>query len=104
MNQLKADHKKFTHSIYGWDVDENGMLEPNWREQNYIDYMKWQIDVNGMTISSVARSLNKQGVKGKRGGKWQGNAITRTIKNTFHKERKKFTHPGNWGSKPWHQI
>jgi len=104
MNQLKADHKKFTHSIYGWDVDENGMLEPNWSEQNYIDYMKWQIDVNGMTTSSVARSLNRQGVKGKRGGKWQGNAITRTIKNTFHKERKKFTHPGNWGSKPWHQI
>ena len=103
MNQLKADHKKFTHSIYGWDVDENGMLEPNWREQNYIDYMKWQIDVNGMTTSSVARSLNKQGVKGKRGGKWQGNAITRTIKNTFHKERKKFQYPANWGSKPWHQ-
>jgi len=74
MNQLKADHKKFTHSIYGWDVDENGMLEPNWREQNYIDYMKWQ-----------------------------GNAITRTIKNTFHNERKKFPYPDNWGSRTWHR-
>jgi site-specific DNA recombinase len=102
MNQLKVDHKKFTHSVYGWDVDENGMLEPNWREQNYIDYMKWQITVNGMTTSSVARSLNRQGVKGKRGGKWQGNAITRTIENTFHKERKEFPYPANWGSKPWH--
>ena len=104
MAQLRATHKKFTHSVYGWDVDENGMLEPNWREQNYIDYMKWQIKVNGMTTSSVARSLNRQGVKGKRGGKWQGNAITRTIENTFHKERKKFPYPTNWGSKPWHQI
>jgi hypothetical protein len=66
--------------------------------------MKWQIDVNGMTISSVARSLNKQGVKGKRGGKWQGNAITRTIKNTFHNERKKFPFPDNWGFRTWHQI
>ena len=24
MDQLKATHKKFTQSIYGWDVDENG--------------------------------------------------------------------------------
>jgi len=102
MDELRATHKKFTHSIYGWDVDKNGMLEPNWREQNYIDYMKWQIKVNGMSPSSVARSLNRQGVKGKRGGKWQGNAITRTIENTFHKERKKFPYPANWGSKPWH--
>ena len=92
-----------THSVYGWDVDENGMLEPNWREQNYIDYMKWQISTNGMSPSSVARSLNSQGTKGKRGGKWQGNAITRTIENTFHKERKKFVYPANWGSKPWHR-
>jgi len=38
-----------------------------------------------MTPSSVARSLNRQGVKGKPGGKWQGNAITRTIENTFTK-------------------
>lgn len=102
MDELRATHKKFTHSVYGWDVNENGMLEPNWREQNYIDYMKWQTKVNGMTTSSVARSLNRQGVKGKRGGKWQGNAITRTIENTFHQERKKFAYPGNWGSKPWH--
>jgi len=43
-------------------------------------------------------------VKGKRGGKWQGNAITRTIENTFHKERNKFPYPANWGSKPWHGV
>ncbi len=41
-----------------------------------------------MTPSSVARSLNRQGVKGKPGGKWQGNAITRTIENTFHEKRR----------------
>ena len=47
MDELRATHKKFTHSIYGWDVNENGMLEPNWREQNYIDYMKckWMLMV-----------------------------------------------------------
>jgi site-specific DNA recombinase len=104
MNQLKADHKKFTHSIYGWDVDPNGMLIPNWIEQSHIDYMKWQIDTNGMSAASVARSLNRQGIKGKRGGKWQGNAVSRVTSNKFHLERKKFPHPGNWGSKPWRRF
>ena len=33
MNQLKSSHKKFTDAIYGWDVDENGSLKPNWYEQ-----------------------------------------------------------------------
>ena len=102
MNQLKADHKKFTHSIFGWDVDSNGMLVPNWLEQSHIDYMVWQIDTNGMSAASVARSLNRQGITGKRGGQWQGNAVTRTVENKFHLERKKYPFPSNWGLKPWH--
>ena len=53
MNQLKATHKKFTQSIYGWDVEVNGSLKPNWFEQNIIDYMDWQINVNGMSASAV---------------------------------------------------
>ena len=101
MIQLKANHRKFTHSIYGWDVDKNGMLIPNWNEQNNIDYMRWQMDVNGMSASSVARSLNKLGVRGKRVGEWQGNAVTRTIQNQFHLERKKFLYPQNWGKHSW---
>jgi hypothetical protein len=79
------------------------MLVPNWYEQDNIDYMVWQIDTNGMSAASVARSLNKQGITGKRGGKWQGNAVTRVINNKFHLERKKFTQPRNWGSKVWHR-
>ena len=102
MIQLKANHRKFTHSIYGWDVDKNGMLIPNWNEQNNIDYMVWQMVKNGMSASSVARSLNKQGIRGKRGGEWQGNAITRTVKYPFHLERNKFPYPKNWGTRPWH--
>ena len=56
MNQLKSSHKKFTDAIYGWDVDENGSLKPNWYEQNIIDYMVWQIDKNGLSYSAVARA------------------------------------------------
>ena len=104
MNQLRATNKQFTKSIFGWDVDENGMFVPNWTEQDYIDYMAWQINENGMATAALARSLNKRGIKGKRGGKWQGNSITRTINNDFHTKRLKFQAPSWWGSKPWHRT
>jgi site-specific DNA recombinase len=104
MNQLKATHRKFTQSIYGWDVDVTGALIPNWDEQNAIDYMDWQMNVNGMSAAAVARSLNAKGVKGKRGGKWQSAGVTRTIENDFHDERLKFPHPKNWGNKVWHRT
>ena len=45
-------------------------------EQDIIDYMAWQVDHNGMASSAVARSLNKRGITGNRGRKWQGNSIT----------------------------
>ena len=104
MDQLKAMNKKFTQSIYGWDVDVIGALIPNWYEQNIIDYMDWQMNANGMSATAVARALNTQGVKGKRGGKWQSAGIIRTIENDFHDERLKFPHPKNWGSKVWHRT
>ena len=103
MNQLRATNKQFTKSIFGWDVDENGMFVPNWAEQDIIDYMAWQINENGMATAALARSLNKRGIKGKRGGKWQGNSVIRTINNDFHTKRLKFQPPSWWGSKPWHR-
>ena len=39
MDQLKAQNKRFTQSIFGWNVNEDGMLEPNWYEQDLIDWM-----------------------------------------------------------------
>ena len=103
MDHLKATHKKFTHSIYGWDVEENSSLKPNWFEQNIIDFMIWQIEVNGLSYSAVARALNKQGIKGKKGGKWYSASISRVVENKFHNERTNFPYPKNWGSKVWHR-
>ena len=104
MDQLKAMNKKFTQSIYGWDADANGSLKPNWFEQNIIDYMDWQINVNGMSASAVARSLNAQGIFGKRGGKWHSSGVSRVMNNEFHNERLNFPHAKNWGSKVWHIV
>jgi len=101
MEQLKAQNKRFTQSIFGWDVNEDGMLEPNWYEQDLIDWMDWQIEVNGMSAAAVARSLNSRGITGKRGGKWQGQSVKRTISHTFHENRADFPHPSQWGKMPW---
>ena len=103
MNQLKAQNKRFTESIFGWDVDVNGMLIPNWYEQDLIDWMDWQIEVNGMSAAAVARSLNSRGIKEKRGGQWQGQSVRRTISHTFHENRAGFPHPSQWGKMPWHR-
>ena len=104
MEQLKAQNKRFTDSIFGWDVDKNGMLKPNWYEQDIIDWMEWQINANGMSAASVGRSLNSRGVKGKRGGQWQGQSVKRTIGHTFHSNRQDFPYPKNWGTMPWHRT
>jgi hypothetical protein len=100
---LKATHQKFTQSLYGWNVKEDGSLYPNWNEQDVIDYMYWQIDVNGMSASAVARNLNKLNIKGKRGGKWYSSGLIRVKNNPFHIQRKKYPKPKNWGEKYWHR-
>jgi hypothetical protein len=80
------------------------LLNPNWYEQDIIDWMEWQVNVNGMSQAAVARSLNSRGVKGKRGGKWQGQSVKRTIAHIFHANRKDFPYPKTWGSMPWQKI
>ena len=101
MNQLKATNQRVTHSIFGWDAQEDGSLVPNWREQNAIDVMAWQVNQNGMSATAVARDLNKKGWKGKRGGKWHGASVLRTIRNDFHMQRNKYPKPENWGKPIW---
>jgi len=103
MNQLKSSHKKFTDAIYGWNVDENGSLKPNWYEQNIIDYMVWQIEKNGMSATAVARQLNREGLTGKRGGKWSAGSVIKVKDNPFHERRRRFSNPTGWGKKPWHR-
>ena len=56
-----------------------------------------------MSAAAVARSLNARGITGKRGGKWQGQSVKRTISHTFHANRMDFPFPSNWGTMPWHR-
>ena len=40
-------------------------------------------------------------MKGKRGGKWHGSGVLRTIRNQFHKQRNRFPKPKDWGEQIW---
>ena len=104
MNKLKANHQKFTQSLYGWDAKEDDSLHPNWNEQDVIDLMYWKINVNGISASAVARNLNQLNIKGKRGGEWYSSGVIRIINNIFHKQRNSFSQPKNWGDRAWHRI
>jgi hypothetical protein len=68
-----------------------------------IDYIHWQINENGMSATSVAKQLNKNGYKGKRGGNWSSGSVLNVSRNIFHERRRKFPNPDNWGSRVWHR-
>jgi DNA invertase Pin-like site-specific DNA recombinase len=103
MNYLMSKGRKFTRSIYGWNVNKNGRLKPNWNEQSRIDFMYWQIKKNGATATMVAKMANKRGWKGKLGGEWYAQSVLNVIRNKFHTNRDRFEYPEKWGNKSWHR-
>ena len=104
MNYLMSKGRKFTRSIYGWNVNKNGRLKPNWNEQSRIDFMYWQIKKNGATATMVAKMVNKRGWKGKLGGEWYAQSVLNVIRNKFHTNRDRFEYPKKWGNKSWHRM
>ena len=103
MNYLMSNGRKFTRSIYGWNVKKNGRLKPNWHEQSRIDFMYWQIKRNGATATMVARMANKKGWKGKLGGKWHAQTVLNVIRNDFHSNRDQYGYPDRWNERSWHR-
>lgn len=104
MQYLSRSGRKFTRCIYGWDVNENSKLEPNWKEQGRIDFMWWQMEINDVSATKVAHMMNKRGWKGKLGGDWYSETVLRVTENKYHDRRKKFSNrPKWWGGKPWHR-
>ena len=85
MSTLKKNKKAYTGAVYGWDV-RNGMLVPNWKEQNNMEWMKIQLTYN-VPAAKVAKTLNKNGLRGKKGGKWTSTSVLRTLRNEIHSTR-----------------
>jgi len=89
MDRNKANFESFTQSIYGWDKDDEGNLTPNWKEQDIIQLMKEMIE-DEHSYCSIARLLNANGEKGKRGGKWYASTIKKIISNPYHEKSNQF--------------
>ena len=89
------DFGDLTVSRQGFDGTSNNIRGvfgggSNPARQNVIDYMYWQVEKNGMSATSVAKHLNKEGLKGKRGGNWSSTSVLKVLRNPFHERRRKF--------------
>lgn len=75
-NALK--HKRATGQVYGavpygWDRDGDRLV-PNTVEQEHIAFMRHE-RAEGRNDNQIADALNRLGVPGKRGGRWQANTV-----------------------------
>jgi hypothetical protein len=93
MDKLKSEKRVFTGAVFGWDNQKDGTMKPNWKEQETIDMMRYFYHEKKQSFSFIAKWLNANDVKGKRGGKWQGQGVSRVVHNDFHASRNDFKKP-----------
>ena len=93
MDHLKQTHKRFTHSMYGWDITENGSMVPAWEEQTVIDWMKEMYYDHDISASAIAKELNDAIVPTKNDKRWHNSTVLRVMKYEFHEERRRFAEP-----------
>tara|TARA_B100001093_G_scaffold520281_1_gene614225 strand:+ start:4792 stop:6273 length:1482 start_codon:yes stop_codon:yes gene_type:complete len=91
MDKKKANLERFTGQVYGWDVDENNSLIPNWDEQLKILMMREML--LHYSYSEVAKEYNRVGFVGKTGGKFTSDAISRIASNKLHERVVEFKGP-----------
>jgi site-specific DNA recombinase len=77
MTYLKANNRIYTREIFGYDID-NSQVIPNYREQQNIKRM-YNLRSEGLSYQAIADTLNADGIRAKRGGKWYNNTVRRTI-------------------------
>ena len=102
MDKLKDSGQIFTSSIFGWDNVVDGTVEPNWEEQDLIDYMRYLYYQDERSASYVAKKMNKSGTLGKKGGKWTAASVLRVIRNEYHIKRNQYERPEWWGDSHYH--
>ncbi len=66
---------------YEWD-DENSMYRPN--EDAVLVRRLFQMALNGMSISNMAKCLNSEGIPSPRNSIWQPATISRILKNSLY--------------------
>jgi len=97
-----------TNAVFGWDVfevlDADGKpligsndkvikkLLPNFQEQAVINWMRTQ-QSEGKSNNWIATQLNSISLKGKKGGKWQGQSVKRCLEALQHAQITNFSPP-----------
>lgn len=79
----KASGKVYGPVPLGWDKADNGELVPNETEQVVIRRMK-SMKANGLSFNRIAHTLNDEGIRGKKGGKFQAVSIQKILENEIH--------------------
>ena len=98
-----------TNQMFGYDISKHRFI-PNEEEANVVNEIFTRIE-NGESYSSIARDLNRRGIKGKRGGKWAHHKISRLVANerlmgdcllqkTFISDHLEKRHTVNHGERP----
>ena len=102
MIKLREGGKIFTGPIFGWDNVKDGTIVPNWDEQDLIDYMRHLFYNDKISGRAIAKRMDGDGVKGKRGGKFTSSMVLRTIRYEYHAKRNKYPKPDWWGDSYYH--
>lgn len=69
---------------YGYFADKDKRLHFEPKEQQVIKQMRAMVN-NGMNYQSIAKQLNEQGIKTKKGKKWYGNVIKAIVTRPVYK-------------------
>lgn len=71
----RAEGKRIGEIPFGYVVtDDSKTLIPDLSEQRIISQVK-ELKAQGLSLRAIARELNEQGVKGKKGGTWQATQV-----------------------------
>ncbi|MBQ8624497.1 MAG: recombinase family protein [Oscillospiraceae bacterium] len=102
-----------TNQMFGYDISKHRFI-PNEEEADVVNEIFNRI-ANGESYSSIARDLNRRGIKGKRGGKWAHHKISRLVANerligdcllqkTFISDHWEKRHTVNHGERPMYYV
>lgn len=72
--RLLASGRATNRDMYGFDKESDGSLVPNRAELDTVALIR-EFNQAGASDNAIARHLNSEGIRGKRGGAWQSKTV-----------------------------
>lgn len=92
MQNRKENLKKYTGHVYGWDVDAENNLIPNWEEQDVISRIKKELK-SGTSARQIAGLLNSENITTKLNKQFRSATVNRAASSDLHARVSEFTRP-----------